>query len=172
MVYRIWNKNNIIMPTIRDIKPEDNQAIKDLVINTLVEFGAKGPGYASSDAELQNMYKAYQADDKAFYVVVMDNKVLGIGGFAPLDGKEKSGICELRKMYFDPKLRGKGMGKQMIDKCISKAREIGFHTMYLETIHEMKTAQGLYQSRGFEYLDCSKGSTCHSACQVFMQKKL
>ena len=171
--YSVFKFNNdLSMTTIRKIQPEDNQAIKNLVINTLAEFGAKGPGFASSDVELQDMYSAYQADNKAFYVAIMDNKVLGIGGFAPLDGEEHSGICELRKMYFDPKLRGKGIGKQMIDKCITKATEVGFHTMYLETIPEMTTAQGLYKSRGFEYLDKPKGNTCHSACQVFMQKKL
>lgn len=164
--------DNNSKPFIREIQPQDNQAIKDLVINTLVEFGAKGPGFASSDAELKDMYKAYQADNKRFYVVELDGQVLGAGGFAPLDGEEHSGICELRKMYFDTKVRGFGMGKQMIDKCIAKAKEVGFHTMYLETIPEMKIAQKLYQSRGFEYLDCSKGNTCHSACQVFMQKSL
>ena len=157
---------------IRRIQPQDNQAAKDLVINTLAEFGAKGPGFASSDAELQDMYAAYQAPDKAFYVIENNGIVLGIGGLAPLDGEENSGICELRKMYFDPKLRGLGMGKQMIDKCIAKAQEIGFHTMYLETIPEMTAAQGLYKSRGFEYLECAKGNTCHSACEVYMQKTL
>ena len=160
------------MIKIRRIKPQDNQSVKDLVINTLAEFGAKGPGFASSDAELQDMYASYQADNKAFYVVVTDNIVLGIGGLAPLDGEEHSGICELRKMYFDPQLRGQGIGKQMIDKCIAKAREIGFHTMYLETIPEMIAAQGLYKSRGFINLESPKGNTCHSACQVFMEKKL
>jgi putative acetyltransferase len=160
------------MLKIRKIEFKDNSAVKELVINTLAEFGAKGPGFASSDAELQDMFQSYQADNKAFYVVVKDQEVLGIGGLAPLDGEEHSGICELRKMYFDPQLRGQGIGKQMIDKCIAKAKEIGFHTMYLETIPEMTAAQGLYKSRGFEYLESPKGNTCHSACQVFMQKKL
>jgi len=160
------------MLKIRKIQPLDNQAIKALVIDTLAEFGAKGPGFASSDAELNDMYTAYQAHNKAFYVVEKDGIVLGAGGVAPLDGEEQSGICELRKMYFDPRLRGQGIGKQMIDKCIAKARVIGFHTMYLETIPQMKAAQGLYKSRGFVNLESPKGNTCHSACQVFMEKKL
>jgi len=42
----------------------------------------------------------------------------------------------------------------------------------ISAMPEMKAAQGLYKSRGFKYLDCSKGNTCHSACQVFMEKKL
>ena len=160
------------MLTIREIQEKDNATINDLVINTLREFGAKGPGFASSDEELKNMYAAYQAENKKFYVVELDGKVLGCGGVAPLDGEENSGICELRKMYFDKKLRGRGMGKKLIDLCIETAKELGFHTMYLETIPEMKIAQNLYKSRGFEYLCSSKGNTCHSACQVFMQKSL
>ena len=156
---------------IRKVQLQDNQAIKNLVINTLAEFGAKGPGFASSDLELNNMYQAYQAMNKRFYVVEMNGEVLGCGGVAPLDGDE-TGICELRKMYFDKKLRGQGAGKTLIDLCIEKAKTIGFHTMYLETIPDMKIAQGLYQSRGFKYLDTAKGNTCHSACQVFMQKPL
>jgi putative acetyltransferase len=160
------------MISIRAAKKNDNPIIKKLVIETLAEFGATGSGFASSDKELQDMYQAYQADNKRFYVVEMDGEVLGCGGVAPLDGEENSGICELRKMYFDAKLRGQGAGKKLIDLCIEKATQIGFHTMYLETIPEMKIAQGLYKSRGFEYLCSSKGNTCHTACQVFMQKTL
>jgi putative acetyltransferase len=158
------------MPIIRKIQAKDNRAVRELVINTLAEFGAKGPGFASSDAELTDMYSAYQGKNKEFYVVEFNGEVLGIGGFAPLEGEANSGTCELRKMYFDPQLRGKGLGKQLIDKCIANAQKVGFHSMYLETIPEMTAAQGLYKSRGFEYLNCSKGNTCHSACQVFMQK--
>ncbi len=160
------------MLIIREIQEKDNPIIIDLVVKTLHEFGAKGPGFASSDAELKNMYAAYQADNKKFYVVELDGEVLGCGGVAPLDGEENSGICELRKMYFNQKLRGQGVGKKLIDLCIKSAKEIGFHTMYLETIPEMKIAQKLYKSRGFEYLNSARGNTCHSACQVFMQKSL
>ena len=160
------------MLNIREIEEKDNPIINNLVINTLHEFGAKGPGFASSDEELKDMYTAYQAANKQFYVVELDGEVLGCAGVAPLDGEENSGICELRKMYFDKRLRGQGAGKKLIDLCIEKAKEIGFHTMYLETIPEMKVAQNLYKSRGFDYLDSARGNTCHSACQVFMQRSL
>ena len=102
----------------------------------------------------------------------MNRQVLGGAGIAPLDGEEESGICELRKMYFFPELRGQGVGKTLIDQCIEKAKEMGYHSMYLETIHEMKTAQKLYRSRGFEYLNERMGNTGHHGCPVFMLKKL
>ena len=75
-------------------------------------------------------------------------------------------------MYFSPELRGMGVGKTLIDICIKKATEMGYHSMYLETINSMKIAQKLYISRGFEYLDERMGNTGHCACPVFMLKKL
>lgn len=157
---------------IRKIRHEDNAIVIDLVKNTLKEFGAVGDGYASADEELNDMYGHYQAADRCFFVVEKQGKVLGCGGFAPLDGEQDKGICELRKMYYDPQLRGHGAGKKLIDLCIEKARTLNYHSMYLETIPEMTIAQKLYQSRGFEYLQKNKGNTCHHACQVFMIKKL
>jgi putative acetyltransferase len=75
-------------------------------------------------------------------------------------------------MYFSPKVRGLGLGKKMIDKCIIKAKELGYKGMYLETINKMKTAQKLYVSRNFKYLEQRMGNTGHGACGVFMLKKL
>lgn len=157
---------------IRDVEAKDNDVLIQLVHVTLEEFGAKGDGFAMADAELLDMYENYQIEGKHYFVVELDGRVLGGAGVAPLDGEEESGVCELRKMYFFPELRGKGLGKQLIDKCIEKAREMGYHSMYLETITEMTTAQKLYQSRGFEYLKERMGDTGHHSCPVFMLKKL
>ena len=53
------------------------------------------------------MYAAYQSEGAAYYVVELDGKVLGCGGFASLAGGDHL-TCELRKMYFKPELRGLG----------------------------------------------------------------
>lgn len=157
---------------IRDVQPQDNDALNRLVHVTLEEFGACGDGFAMADAELLDMYSNYQKKGKHYFVVELNGQVLGGAGIAPLDGEEDSGICELRKMYFFPELRSQGVGKTLIDQCIEKAKEMGYHSMYLETIHEMKTAQKLYRSRGFEYLNERMGNTGHHGCPVFMLKKL
>ena len=156
---------------IRKILQKDNQVVKDLVINTLLEFGAKGPGFASSDTELDNMYAAYQKENYCFYIVQRDGKALGCGGIAPLDDNIESNVAELRKMYFAKELRGLGAGKLLIDKCINTANKIGFKNIYLETIPAMQIAQKLYLSRGFKYLKKPKGKNCHTACEIYMLRK-
>lgn len=162
--------SNII---IRDVATKDNQQLIELVHATLAEFGAtKGDGFAMDDEELLDMYKSYQLPGKHYYVIEKGGKVLGGAGVAPLEDDSNPNICELRKMYFSPLLRGQGVGKAMIDKCIKKAKQMGYTGMYLETIDGMKVAQKLYLSRGFKYLKQRMGNTGHHACPVFMLKQL
>lgn len=157
---------------IREIQRQDNSFVNQLVHDVLEEHGATGPGYAMADAELENMYESYQQHGKCYFVVEENGLLLGGAGIAPLDGEETSGICELRKMYFNPQSRGKGLGKLLIDKCISEAKEMGYQYMYLETMKKMHVAQNLYKSKGFEYLSARLGNTGHHSCPVFMMTKL
>jgi putative acetyltransferase len=145
----------------------------ELVHNTLNEFGAsKGDGFAMDDEELLDMFSNYQTPGMHYYVVEQNGEILGGAGVAPLEDDNNPNHCELRKMYFSPSLRGQGIGKTMIDKCIKKAKSMGYKGMYLETIDSMKIAQKLYVSRGFKYLEQRMGNTGHHACPVFMLKQL
>ncbi len=159
--------------TIRDVQEKDNKDLIDLVHQTLAEFGAeKGDGFAMDDDELLDMHASYQLPGMHYFVIEKQGKIYGGAGVAPLDGDNENSYCELRKMYFSPALRGDGLGRVMIDKCIEKAKELGYKGMYLETINAMKIAQKLYLSRGFEYLEQRMGNTGHHACGVFMLKQL
>jgi putative acetyltransferase len=71
-------------------------------------------------------------------------------------------------MYLDPKARGKGIGRILIDKCIAKAKEVGYDRVYLESLPELKVAVAMYEKYGFKYLDTSLGNSGHSGCNVWM----
>jgi len=75
-------------------------------------------------------------------------------------------------MYFSPVARGKGLGVEMILKCLDFAKEVGFQSCYLETLEMMKDAQKLYQKVGFNYLEKPLGCTGHTSCPIWMMKKL
>jgi putative acetyltransferase len=75
-------------------------------------------------------------------------------------------------MYFLKEARGKGIGHQMILKCLAKATEFGYDKCYLETLPEMLNAQKLYKKVGFEYLTEALGGTGHTSCPVWMIKQL
>ena len=89
--------------------------------------------------------------------------MLGGGGIAPLAGTDAD-VCELRKMYFLPDARGRGLGERMLRRCLDAARERGFRRCYLETLTGMDAAQKLYGRMGFKPLCAPLGNTGHFGC--------
>jgi len=150
---------------IRSIAAADNAAIAAIIRNVMPEFGADGPGFAIHDAEVEDMHAAYARSGCAYFVVELDGTISGGGGIAPLDGEPD--VCELRKMYFLPQLRGRGAGEALIRMCLHAARSLGYRKCYLETLTGMDTAQKLYAKHGFVALCAPLGKTGHFGCNRF-----
>lgn len=159
------------MLTLRTIQPQDNQAVKKLILQVMGEFGCLGEGFSSSDAELDDMHTAYRSPGSAFYVLTDESgTVVGTGGYGPLPGA--TGVCELRKMYLLNEVRGKGGGKRILNACLGSARGAGYRQMYLETVQQMTRAAVLYTSYGFAPLSGPLGRTGHCGCDRFLVKEL
>jgi ribosomal protein S18 acetylase RimI-like enzyme len=58
-------------------------------------------------------------------------------------------ICEMKRLFVRPAFRARGIGKSLVEAIIREAREIGYKTMQLDTLHTMTAATGLYESAGF-----------------------
>ena len=156
---------------IREIEQKDNPQLAKVVRNVIVEMGAPIVGTAYEAKATDQMFETYQEERTKYLVVEHKNEVVGGGGIAPLAGTDGS-ICELLKMYFLPIARGRGLGSQMIEKCLSYAKEVGFKTCYLETLPYMKAARKLYAKNRFTNISGPIGSTGHYSCDVWMTKEL
>lgn len=159
------------MAIIRPIEPSDNPALAQVIRSVLTELGVPKIGTAFADPELDAMTSAYQKPRSIYYVVEENESILGGAGIAPLAG-EAAHICELQKMYFLPQARGKGLGSQMMNTCLTFAREQEFSLCYLETLPQMKAAQTLYRKTGFGYINAPLGATGHTSCNVWLTKTL
>jgi putative acetyltransferase len=157
---------------IRPITIHDDTRIAGIIRSVMPEFGASGEGFAINDPEVDWMTKAYSAPRSAYFIVELEGQVLGGGGIAPLQGASNPRICELRKMYFLPALRGLGAGQELINTCLGKARDFGFELCYLETLTGMDSAMALYHKAGFRSLDKPMGNTGHGGCNRFFAKSL
>jgi putative acetyltransferase len=156
---------------IRAIKKEDNQAVAKLIRSVFDEMGIPKVGTAYADPYLDLMFEEYSKPKAIYFVVEAEGEIVGCCGIAPLQNGAPE-ICELQKMYFLPETRGLGIGSEMMDKCLDKAREFGFEKCYIETMPFMHAAQKLYKKAGFDYLDAPMGNTGHSSCPVWMLKDL
>ena len=149
--------------TLRPVRPADDGAVAAIIRTVMPEFGARGPGFAINDPEVDAMSAAYPAPRAIYLVLEVDGVVVGGGGVGPLAGADE-GTCELRTMYFLPAARGLGAGKALLARCIEEARSRGYRRMYLETLTGMDTAQRLYERFGFRKLAAPLGATGHFGC--------
>ena len=156
---------------IREIQPADNAEIAQVIRAVLIEHNVPKVGTAYADPQLDYMFEAYSEPKSMYFVVEKEGKIVGGAGIAPLANGSPD-VCELQKMYFLPETRGLGVGAQMMETCLNKAKNFGFKQCYLETMPYMIAAQKLYQKSGFEYLDSPMGCTGHSSCPVWMIKQL
>ena len=158
-------------PSIRPVAPSDNAQIAEIIRTVMPEFGANGAGFAIHDQEVDNMFSAYSGPRCSYFVCEMDGRIIGGGGIAPLEGGDED-TCELKKMYFLPEARGKGLGQQVLQRCLIAAKDKGFRYCYLETFNTMKDAMKLYSKNGFIKIPGALGNTGHFACDTFYQLDL
>jgi putative acetyltransferase len=160
------------MLTSRPIQPQDDAAVAAIIRQVMPEFGADGPGFAIHDPEVDHMSAAYSAPGAAYFVVIgEDGQVVGGAGVAALEGGEPD-VCELKKMYFLPSARGKGMGEALLRQCLEAARNLGYRACYLETLSGMNQAIHLYTKLGFQPLCSPLGRTGHGGCDHWFAREL
>lgn len=156
---------------IRLIEEKDDEAVAHIIRFTLEEFGANQPGTVYYDESIWTMSNILNNKGSVYFVIEKDNKILGGGGIYPTKGLPQN-TAELVKIYTLPEVRGKGYGKQLINKCLDFARQTGYKHIYLESMEELSKAVGLYEKIGFRYLQAPMGESGHNYCKIWMLKDL
>jgi putative acetyltransferase len=156
---------------IRLVRQSDNHLLAQVLRDVLIEMNVFKEGTSFADPELDAIYDACSVEKANHWVDCLGNHIKGGAGIAPLHD-DPSGYYGLQKMYFLPDARVKGLGNQMIQKCMTKAKSYGYTDCYLETMPNMIDAQKLYKKWGFSYIDHPLGNTGHCSCPVWMVKSL
>jgi len=70
------------------------------------------------------------------------------GGVAvrPMDD---AGVCEMKRLYLKEPWRGRGVGRQLTEDCLSFAKQAGYAKMRLDTERRLETAIDMYRKFGF-----------------------
>ena len=94
----------------------------------------------------ENAFLKEVNNEMAQYVIAKDkNKVIGYAGFWKVLDEGQITNVAVKKCF-----RGQGIAKNMIDKLIKKAEEIGIARLTLEVRESNISAIGLYTSKGFK----------------------
>src|SRR5260221_13624717 len=80
------------------------------------------------------------------------------------------GGYEVAKMTVAETLRGSGLGRSLMQRCIEAGAEAGAPRLYLETNSSLAPALGLYRAMGFK--DVAPVVTEYARADIFMERRL
>lgn len=100
------------------------------------------------------------------FMVLKDGQVVGCVALLRM----ADGGYEVAKMTVSEDLRGSGLGRRLMQRCIEAGVEDGAPRLYLETNSGLAPALALYRGAGFRELAPAK--TEYARADVFMERLL
>jgi GNAT superfamily N-acetyltransferase len=156
---------------VRNAKPEEFDEIGKLMVKVYSQLDgfpkeSEQPNYYKMLAGIgeltaqpaTQLLAAISGDGKIAGAVVYfsDMKYYGSGGTATTE----ENAAGFRLLGVDPSIRGKGIGKLLVDECIKKAKDEKLSQIIIHTTMAMKIAWKMYENLGFkrsEDLDFMQG---------------
>ena len=111
--------------------------IRHLSAELGTRYGDDGAGAFSPDD--------MDAPGAAFVIARVNGQPVGCGALRPME----PGVGEVKRMYVEPDMRGRGLSRQILQKLEDTAREFGYTTLRLETGLKQPEAIGLYETAGY-----------------------
>jgi molybdopterin-guanine dinucleotide biosynthesis protein A/N-acetylglutamate synthase-like GNAT family acetyltransferase len=124
-------------------RPEHAGGFRALVADTLREYGFEPD--QGLDPDLADPTMVYEA----VWVALAGDEVVGSVALRRVSATE----VELKRMYLRPGLRGRGVGRKLLQMAIAWAREHRIERIALDTTEEMQAARRLYEANGFVEID-------------------
>ncbi len=107
------------------------------------------------EALIAGIYAEFeQAPDsppKQLWVAEQDGMMVGSIFAMPSEGL--NGSAQLRMLYVEPTARGQGVGKLLVEECVSFVRNAGYERMRLWTHSIQVAARKLYAGAGFKMVE-------------------
>ncbi|WDZ93944.1 GNAT family N-acetyltransferase [Nocardiopsis sp. HUAS JQ3] len=87
-------------------------------------------------------------------VAADENRLLGTAVFEPWSPESEiarnADEAEIRAFAVAPEARGRGVGRDLVNALVDRAREEGVSRLLVATLPEMVSTQYVYRARGFE----------------------
>jgi GNAT superfamily N-acetyltransferase len=146
-------------------EPFDSADARALIAALDAELGALYP----PEQRFGPNFKAEQIEGgRGTFLVARDaGRAVGCGAIRLLDPT----TAEVKRMYSEPALRGKGVGRAVLVALESLANQLSVERLVLETGIHQHAAIGLYTRAGFTQVDCW-GEYASSPTSVCFEKVL
>ena len=140
---------------MRDARPEDRDAIREVTLAAYQEYAAAMPGFW--EGYRRNIVASVTDVGSAEQLVAeLDGAIVGTVLLYPPRRMELPGggrldmpWPEVRLLAVAPAERGRGIGGALMQECVRRVRRAGGRVLSLHTTELMQTAMRMYQRMGF-----------------------
>jgi len=115
-----------------------------------------------------NLEAAHLEEGSGTFLVARDgDRAVGCGAIRLLDPT----TAEVKRMYVEPRQRGKGVGRAVLTALEAAAEQLGVRRLVLETGVHQEAAIDLYKRAGFIQIECW-GEYSSSPTSICFEKNL
>ena len=102
------------------------------------------------ETELAGLPGAYGAPRGALLLAQVEGAIAGCCALRPLDTADYPNASEMKRLYVRKAFRGFGLGRELAEAMLDRARQAGYACVLLDTLDDMESARALYTDLGFE----------------------
>jgi len=132
---------------IRDWQTSDRHFAAQIIGSVLAEYSLHWEP-KDADRDVLEVEDCYLRVGGEFWVIEYQGKLVGTGAYYPVTRGKKA--VEIRKMYFLPEVRGRGLGKYLLQQLEIAIADRGFEQIWIETASVLIEAVKLYESAGYQ----------------------
>jgi len=129
---------------LRPFRTEDRDAVIALIDSVYREY-ADRVHLEKAEADLMNVPANYPPGH--FMVLEEAGEIRATIAFSP--DPERPGVCYLKRLYLDARLRGTGAGAQLLNWFLETARRLGMTRAELWSDVRFERAHAFYRKHGF-----------------------
>ena len=123
--------------------------------------------FQSFDQELAELPGDYAPPDGRLLLAISGGGAVGCVALHRLEDR----ICEMKRLYLRPEMRGSGAGRLLAERIIIEARALGYRKMRLDTVAgTMDAAIALYRRLGFREIPAYRSNPVPGA--LYMELSL
>lgn len=133
--------------SIRPWQGGDRQLVAALIQQVLLEYGLSWEP-DGADRDVLEVETAYFQADGEFWVVEQNLRIVGTAAYYPIQRGERA--VEIRKMYLTTAVRGRGLGKFLLQELEKAIFTRGYRQIWIETASVLEEAVKLYRQAGYQ----------------------